>query len=133
MPICVKKDFGFSFDPDACGKCPGHCCRGKSGKVWLGGRDVREISRILGLNVINFLDQYADRVNNRLSLKERFARGGYQCILYDEQIRGCSVYEVRPDQCRRFPFWEYFKEHGAEVAGECPGIRMMNSAGCQED
>jgi hypothetical protein len=58
-----------------------------------------------------------------LSLKERYEEGNYQCVFYDDQIQGCSVYEVRPVQCRRFPFWEYFKKHRSEVLEECPGTR----------
>jgi len=124
MPIIVKNGFDYCFDSEACRGCQGYCCRGKSGNVWISEYEVKEISSFLGMNVVDFLHQFVNRSNNRLSLKERFEEGNYHCVFYDDQIQGCSVYEVRPDQCRRFPFWEYFKMHGAEVLEECPGIRQ---------
>lgn len=123
MSIIVNDGFDFCFDSDACGDCHGHCCRGESGKVWIDDLDVRKISNFLAINVIEFLHQFTSRDNNRLSLKERYEEGNYQCVFYDDQIQGCSVYEVRPVQCRRFPFWEYFKKHRSEVLEECPGTR----------
>jgi Fe-S-cluster containining protein len=46
-----------------------------------------------------------------------------QCLFFDGVSRRCSIYEVRPAQCRRFPFWEYFRKYKDEVIRECPGIR----------
>jgi Fe-S-cluster containining protein len=38
----------------------------------------------------------------------------------------CTVYEARPAQCRRFPFWDRTlesPERWREAAEECDGIR----------
>lgn len=32
------------------------------------------------------------------------------------------IYEVRPTQCRTFPFWDYFKTRVDELKLECPGV-----------
>ncbi len=127
MPVIVKEGYDFCFDPDACGSCQGYCCSGESGNVWLSDIDAKKISTSLGMNVIDFLEQYVNRSSNRLSLKENYVEGTFQCILYNEKIQGCSVYDVRPEQCRLFPFWEYFRENRAAVLKECPGIRECHS------
>jgi Fe-S-cluster containining protein len=56
----------------------------------------------------------------RLSLKEK---SNFDCIFW--ATPGCTVYNVRPLQCRSFPFWEYIlcSQKAWETAGEsCPGI-----------
>jgi Fe-S-cluster containining protein len=35
---------------------------------------------------------------------------------------------MRPEQCRRFPFWEYFKTHREQLVRECPGIRERSDS-----
>ncbi len=45
-----------------------------------------------------------------------------RCIFYED---GCSIYEVRPVQCRAYPFWRYIlkdRRHWKEHAKQCPGM-----------
>lgn len=123
MPIIQQSGFDFCFDTEACAACRGFCCRGKSGHVWIGEQDVRSIGAFLNVNSVDFIRRFTDRSNNRLSLKERYIDGNYACTFFDTSRKKCSIYKVRPDQCRRFPFWDYFREHREELARECPGIR----------
>ena len=47
-----------------------------------------------------------------------------RCIYYEN---GCSIYPVRPLQCRTFPFWpEYLRspESWDEAARRCPGVNQ---------
>ena len=44
---------------------------------------------------------------------------------WDEGGKGLSIYDVRPNHCRTFPFWDYFKENEEEVYKECPAIRNL--------
>jgi len=54
--------------------------------------------------------RYLKRVNGRYSLKEiEFERRNYACIFFDTVSRRCQIYQVRPIQCQRYPFWEIFK------------------------
>jgi len=57
--------------------------------------------------------------SERLSLKEK---SNFDCIFWNE---GCTVYNVRPLQCRSFPFWEFIvcSQKAWEAAEkDCPGI-----------
>ncbi len=75
------------------------------------------------MNRIDFTRQFADRVNNRMTIRERLVNGSYDCIFYDTGQKGCSIYVVRPAQCRQFPFWDEYKDKTDAVRQECPGIK----------
>ncbi|MGL4553082.1 MAG: YkgJ family cysteine cluster protein, partial [Gemmataceae bacterium] len=63
---------------------------------------------------------YARRAHRGLTLREK-ANG--DCVLWDRQ-KGCTVYPVRPPQCRTWPFWESnvrTPEDWARACGVCPG------------
>ena len=123
LDIIRKKGFDFGFDPGACQKCPGNCCCGESGNVWVSQEEILLICDFLGINTIDFMKNYVNRIGSRLSIKERFTGHDYECIFFNGNARNCSIYAVRPVQCRQFPFWEYFKRHRDQVIKECPGIR----------
>lgn len=123
MGLIRKEGFAFSFDPEACEYCLGKCCRGRTGHIWINNRELKELSSLLGLNTIDFIDQYAVRTDNRLSIKERYVEGSYDCIFFDVQKNGCTVYSARPNQCRQFPFWEECKNRLNEMRRQCPGVR----------
>ena len=125
MTLLHQDGFDFSFDSIACADCNGKCCKGDSGHVWINDYDVGKIGEFLELNKVDFILRFVNRVNNRLVLKERYGSSGYACIFFDEKENKCSVYPVRPEQCRSFPFWEFFKTHQEEVVKECPGIREI--------
>jgi Fe-S-cluster containining protein len=66
---------------------------------------------------------YTRREGHLRSLKER-ADG--DCVFYDRQA-GCTVYPVRPRQCRTWPFWESNVASPADwatTAAECPGCNQ---------
>jgi Fe-S-cluster containining protein len=54
-----------------------------------------------------------------LALKEK---SNYDCVFWQE---GCTVYQVRPLQCRTYPFWSRILASRAAwdaEAAECPGM-----------
>ncbi len=119
----IKHDgFKFGFDESACFNCDGNCCRGESGYIWVTPSEISEISNFLGLDESEFREHRLRKVKYRYSLKEREVADEYECEFFDETQKRCTIYEVRPSQCRTFPFWDYFKEHIEEVVKECPGI-----------
>lgn len=78
------------------------------------------IAAFMGLEHDEFLAQYAYPFRNGHSLKEK--ENG-DCILYKEGR--CTIYPVRPTQCRTYPFWpENVRSEAAwkRTAAECPGI-----------
>jgi len=67
---------------------------------------------------------YLQKIGAKFSVKEKPFEGGLACVFFDEARRNCGIYELRPKQCRSFPFWEYFKTHTKELEEECIGVRF---------
>jgi len=119
---------GLRFE---CTQC-GNCCSGPPGYVWLSDDEIDRFSTHLKLERLDFLKQYCRKVGGRVSLKERKNdRGQYDCVFLAESTvngqrkRGCSVYEVRPLQCRTWPFWHGLLEDADawnSAAVGCPGM-----------
>ncbi|HSP06322.1 MAG TPA: YkgJ family cysteine cluster protein, partial [Acidobacteriota bacterium] len=86
---------GLKFE---CTKC-GHCCTGGPGYVWITIPELYRIAELLGIDDKTFVHAYVRKVNGRFSLIER---PNGDCIFYEN---GCTIYPVRPSQCRTFPFW----------------------------
>ena len=122
MSIIRKDGFNFSFDPGACANCSGRCCRGETGNVLVNQHEILQISQLLKINIFDCIQNYFIKTDNRFSIKERLADRDYNCIFLDDTTGKCSIYAARPDQCRRYPFWEHFRKHQDELFKECPGI-----------
>jgi Fe-S-cluster containining protein len=81
--------------------------------------EIRSIARHLGLELDTFGQRFLRRVGRRLSLIDK---SNHDCIFWED---GCSVYSVRPRQCRTFPFWDRHLQSSTAwqaAAGECAGI-----------
>ena len=83
------------------------------------------IAESLKMTVEQLRAKYLKRVGLRTSIIEH--RITKDCIFLQESAgqRGCVIYEVRPSQCRSWPFWpENLKSSDAwnEAARKCPGI-----------
>jgi uncharacterized protein len=117
--------FGFVFNPQACEVCPGHCCCGESGHVWVNQLEMAEISSFLKINLVDFIEQYLYCYEGRFSCKEYAYKQGMACIFFQSGLMKCSIYEVRPSGCRSYPFWDYYKNNANQVAKECPGIILF--------
>lgn len=101
-----------------CTRC-GRCCTGGPGAVWVTLDDVAAIVQHLGVDALEFSSRCLRLIDNRLSLTER---SNYDCILLRDHK--CSVYPVRPLQCRTFPFWPELMDNElrwAEATAFCPG------------
>lgn len=122
MPILKQDGFDFCFDPRACASCSGNCCRGKPGHIWVNTAEIYKISHYLKINTVDFIRNYLHTVNNRYSLLEIPGEEGYDCIFYDTENGGCSIYPVRPIQCQQFPFWQIYRTRWQELIAECPGV-----------
>lgn len=83
-----------------CTRC-GHCCTGAPGFVWVTPEEIEALARHRGEPVGQVEAVYTRPVGRRRSLRER-ANG--DCVFYDRHA-GCTVYPVRPRQCRTWPFW----------------------------
>lgn len=123
MSTIVKKDgFSYSFDASACSTCQGRCCTGESGYIYVTKAEIENISKLLNLEVIDFVYSYLFKKGYKYSIKENKFGDSHECIFYDRQTNGCNIYEARPLQCRTFPFWDYYKQRVEELKLECPGV-----------
>lgn len=120
--IIKKKNFSYAFDSAACQSCGGKCCTGESGYIYLSSNEIDDISHLLQLGTNEFIAKYLYRHKGRYSIKETTFDGSFDCIFYDRQTSGCTIYEARPMQCKTFPFWDYFRNRVDLLKLECPGI-----------
>lgn len=105
-----------------CQKDCSRCCGGTPGYVWLDAEDVVRISRFMELPVPEFIAKYTKDVDGELSLRD-IEEDNWNCIMLKEGR--CSIYDVRPMQCRTFPFWYYnlsSKKRWDRMAQDCPGV-----------
>ena len=123
MDILREKGFYFTFDPEACKNCTGKCCAGEPGNIWVNKEEIKNIAGFLDLSSEKFIKYYLTKIHYRYSLKELKIRDDYKCVFFDDKNNKCSIYEVRPAQCRTFPFWDYFKNNAEEAVKECPGVK----------
>jgi uncharacterized protein len=89
---------GLRFECTGCGDC----CSGEPGHVWVDREEIARIAAHLGMGVEQFERRFVRSVGRRKSLVE-YPDG--DCIFLEPETRRCSVYAVRPVQCRTWPFW----------------------------
>jgi Fe-S-cluster containining protein len=119
----AQEGYSYKFIPSACVSCGGACCIGESGYIWAKYAEIEKMANFLELTIEEFATMYLRKVKHRYSLIEKkLDESNYACIFFDSTIKQCSIYPVRPYQCRTFPFWEIFKGDIEEVKKECPGI-----------
>jgi Fe-S-cluster containining protein len=123
MSFIIRKDgFNYAFNADACLSCGGRCCIGESGNIFVSTLEMQNISKLLGLDIVQFHKEYLVKKGYKFSLKEKKVGDSYDCIFFERSSGGCLIYEARPNQCKTFPFWDYFKNNVQELKQECPGI-----------
>ncbi len=134
-PVWYKQGLKFTCT------CCGNCCTGGPGYVWLSDEEIQRLAEHLQLTVDETIEQHCRKVNGKWSLNEsRSVSGGYDCKFLKEikpprnarngqtivqAKRVCGIYEVRPLQCRTWPFWPENLEDKAAWEVEtrkCPGM-----------
>jgi hypothetical protein len=111
-----------------CTQC-GNCCTGPQGYVWFNADEARAIADYLGLSVEQFHARHAHKVGRRWTLNEHRTKFGYDCVFLTRDANGkagCSIYPVRPTQCRTWPFWPEnlaTPDNYMDIAGQCPGVK----------
>jgi uncharacterized protein len=129
---------GLSF---TCTQC-GNCCTGGPGYVWISDTEVERLATFLNISPAETRKRHCRKVSGRVSLKEhRSPAGLYDCTFLKEidaerdvegqrvryKKRICTIYPVRPLQCRTWPFWEHnlSSAQAWKAAGRgCPGLNV---------
>ena len=131
---------GLNF---TCSQC-GNCCTGGPGYVWISRQEIVRLAEFLKITPQETVEKYCRKEGGRFSLTEfRNAAGLYDCVfLKEEKVRvpapggatgetvvqtrrRCTVYEVRPLQCRTWPFWPenlWSKNTWDHAARRCHGM-----------
>lgn len=107
---------GLAFECTRCGKC----CTGEPGFVWVTDDELAAIAAFLGEPVEQVRARHTRKSRGRRTLREK-ADG--DCVFYDRKT-GCTIYPVRPPQCRTWPFWESnveTPEAWEHTKAVCPG------------
>jgi Fe-S-cluster containining protein len=102
-----------------CTRC-GRCCGGPAGFVWVNAAEIEAIAEFRNEPVNQMQAIYSREVGRRRSLREQ---PNGDCIFYDKAV-GCTIYPVRPRQCRTWPFWEsntVTPEAWEKTCEICPG------------
>jgi Fe-S-cluster containining protein len=84
-----------------CTRC-GDCCSGQPGFVWLNDEELAALAEHLGEPVEEVRALYTRQAHRGTTLREQ---SNGDCVFYSREV-GCTVYPVRPRQCRTWPFWE---------------------------
>jgi Fe-S-cluster containining protein len=107
-----------------CTRC-GNCCTGPAEYVWVNDEEIAAIAAHRGESVEQVTGLYTRQANRGRSLRERLSG---DCVFY-EAGKGCTVYPVRPRQCRTWPFWEsnvVTEEAWQKTCEICPGSGKGN-------
>jgi uncharacterized protein len=119
---------GLQFECTGCGQC----CTGEPGYVWVSDEEIATLARALAIDAAEFERVFVRALGKRKSLLE-FPNG--DCVFFDGLARRCKVYEIRPAQCRTWPFWESNLESAEawdEVCLACPGSGRGGVVPCEE-
>ena len=119
---------GLCFE---CTQC-GNCCTGSPGYVWVTEDDILRIAAYLDKPIGEIRLMYTRPARGKVSLTE-FANG--DCVFFDPQRRGCTIYPVRPVQCRTWPFWHSnvdSPELWQQTQQVCPGAGQGNFVSLEE-
>lgn len=107
-----------------CQRC-GYCCTHEPGYVFLSRLDLDNLTSYLNMKEEDFIARFCVVAHfgweSRLSLREK---SNHDCIFW-KAGEGCTVYPVRPVQCRTYPVWPGIianQKSWDEEALKCPGM-----------
>ena len=150
LPVLANEG-GESDDPwyagglrFTCTQC-GNCCTGGPGYVWITTEEVARLAEFLGLTPEQTVERYCRKVGGPVE-PEGEARAGRVRLHFPGgagepgagskgegrdlpagggvplRRRGCSIYPVRPLQCRTWPFWPENLEDPGGVGPRGPAV-----------
>jgi uncharacterized protein len=113
---------GLNFKCTECGKC----CTGPPAYVFVTKEEIVKIADHLQMPFDLFVRRYVRKRDNRLALieiKSLEHPDDRDCVFLKD--KKCLIYQVRPKQCRTFPWWPEnlnTPESWKLAAKECEGI-----------
>lgn len=110
---------GLRFECTACGKC----CK-RTGIVVFNEEDITRVSASMGMEPVAFKAKYLLWEDGDWIVEVE--EGAKPCRFLDERDQ-CTIHEVKPVQCRTYPFWpELLDDAGAwfRERSDCEGIEQ---------
>jgi len=113
---------GLHFECLQCGRC---CAGPAEGYIWVSRPEIELIANYLKETVGQVRRKFLRRVGLRTTIiEDHFTK---DCIFLQESggQKTCTIYPVRPSQCRSWPFWPNNLESPDawnRAAQKCPGI-----------
>lgn len=94
---------GLAFECAQCGRC---CAGPEEGYVWVTEDEIVQIAAQLGILPEQMRRSYLRRVGANYTIIEQPQTNDCMFLQSDAQgNRRCTIYQVRPRQCRTWPFW----------------------------
>ena len=116
-----------------CTQCSQCCYGGKHAYVRANAQEIENIIAFMNIDLGTFKNDYLVKlvdhgygIRMKQSLLTKAAGKEGHCALLDE-IGKCSVYPVRPTQCRTYPFWPEIlisEQKWNDEINRCEGINL---------
>jgi len=97
-----------------------NCCTSAGGTVIISDKDIQRISKYLKISIQEFIKKYTHEEGTSICLVDK---NNTDCIFLADHK--CTIYPVRPIQCKTFPFWPQnlkSEKRWNIIMDECPGI-----------
>ena len=123
---------GLHFQCQQCGNC---CCGPQEGYVWLMQEEINLIADMLKISREQVLQKYCRQIEAKISLIEWHDNKDCVFLCNQNSRKHCLIYNVRPSQCRKWPFWfSSFNSKNAwdKAAEKCPGMNKGRLYGFEE-
>ena len=113
---------GLYFECTSCGGC---CSGPAEGYIWVSRPEIKIIADFLEETPVQLRQRALKRLGLRTTLIEQLQTK--DCVFLQREVGGkkCTIYAVRPGQCRSWPFWPDNLANPAtwnRAARRCPGI-----------
>lgn len=110
-----------------CRGCTAWCCSPRiiGYAVPICPREIRKIEHALGRS------DFYEKINTHYFLKAK--KDGY-CIFFDNDKKTCKIYNIRPADCRIFPFGFFAptETEGLWVMWDCPFSQQLDPPGIEK-
>jgi Fe-S-cluster containining protein len=113
---------GLHFECIMCGRC---CSGPAQGYIWVSRPEMKFIAQYLKISAGELKKEFLRRVGLRMTIIEDAQTRDCIFLKNTDGGRQCSIYPVRPRQCRAWPFWPSnlaSPDDWNTAARKCPGI-----------
>jgi len=97
-------DQGLNFKCTGCGKC----CQNE-GEVWMDPTEFSSVASYLNISIQSLLGGYTEKIDlgwaKMANSIDSVSGKQDKCIFLGDDRKTCTIYPVRPNQCRTYPWW----------------------------